>query len=126
MAKTLKDIAEKLNMSVSTISRVVNNYSYVNEETRKKVLEELSSVDYMPNQVARSLKIKSTKIIGIVVPDICERFFGQIIKGVDAIISDTGYSIILVDTNENKKKEEMYLDLLFQQRVDALIIATVD
>lgn len=126
MPKTLKEVARELNTSVSTISRVVNNKDNVNEETRKRVLEALKHCEYRPNQVARSLKVRSTMTIGIVVPDVCERFFGQIIKGVDAIVSKQGYSIILVDTNESKEKEEKYLDLLFQQRVDALVIATVD
>lgn len=126
MAKTLKEVAQELNTSVSTISRVVNNKTNVNEATRRRVLEALKHCDYTPNQVARSLKIKSTMTIGIVVPDVCERFFGQIIKGVDAIVSKQGFSIILVDTNESKEKEEQYLEMLFQQRVDALVIATVD
>lgn len=126
MPKTLKEVAKELNTSVSTISRVINKKDNVNEETRKKVLKALKNSDYIPNQVARSLKIKHTKIIGIVIPDVCERVFGQVIKGVDAIVSNEGYSIILVDTGENKEKEEKYLDMLFQQRVDALIIATID
>jgi LacI family transcriptional regulator len=126
MTKTLKEVAQELNTSVSTISRVVNNKKNVNEATRKRVLEALKHSDYTPNQVARSLKIKSTMTIGIVVPDVCERFFGQIIKGVDAIVSKHGFSIILVDTNESREKEEQYLEMLFQQRVDALVIATVD
>jgi DNA-binding LacI/PurR family transcriptional regulator len=126
MAKTLKEVASKLNTSVSTISRVINNKANVNEETRRRVLEALEHCDYTPNQVARSLKVQSTKIIGIIVPDICERFFGQIIKGIDEITSSKGYSIILFDSGESKEKEEKYLDMLFRQRVDALVIATVD
>ena len=126
MAKTLKEIADELKVSPSTISRVVNKKSYVNEETRKRVLEALKSNNYMPNLLARSLKIQLTKTIGIVIPDVCERFFGQIIKGVDEIVSKEGYSIILVDTNESKEKEEQYLDLLLQQRIAGLVIATVD
>ena len=125
MPKTLKEIALELNTSVSTVSRVVNNKDNVNEGTRARILKALKSLDYKPNQIARSLKNNSTSVIGIIIPDIRERFFCEIIRGVDTIVSEHGYSILLVDSNENAKKEEQYLDLLFQQRVDALIIATV-
>lgn len=122
---TLKDIAKELNMSVSTISRVVNNKEYVNPQTRKKVLEGLDKFDYVPNQVARSLKKQATKTIGILVPDISENFFSQIIKGIDDILGEFKYSIILADSNESAEKEEKYLKLLFQNRIDALVLATV-
>lgn len=125
-SSTLKEIAEKLNVSVSTVSRAVNQKTYVKEETRERVLKALEEYNYVPNEVARSLKMQSTKTIGIVVPDICETFFGMIIKGIDKVVSGDGYSIIVSDTNENKKNEEKYLNLLYQKRVDALVLATVD
>ncbi|WP_330654987.1 LacI family DNA-binding transcriptional regulator [Diplocloster agilis] len=125
-SSTLKEIAEKLNVSVSTVSRAVNQKEYVKEETRERVLRALEEYNYVPNEIARSLKMKSTKTIGIVVPDICETLFGMIIKGIDQAVSPKGYSIIVSDTNENKKNEEKYLNLLYQKRVDALVLATVD
>jgi LacI family transcriptional regulator len=125
LAHTLKDIAEKLDISISTVSRVVNNKEYVNPNTRKKVLEGLAKYNYVPNQVARSLKKQSTKTIGIVVPDISENFFAQIIKGIDEVLGKHKYSIILADSDESPKKEEKYLELLYQNRIDGLILATV-
>ena len=125
LEKTLKDIAKELNVSVSTISRVVNNKSYVSPKTRKMVLEGLAKYNYVPNQVARSLKKRSTETVGIVIPDISENFFAQIIKGIDEILGRKKYSIILADSNESSKKEEHYLRLLYQNRIDALVLATV-
>jgi LacI family transcriptional regulator len=125
MTRTLKDIAKELNLSVSTISRVVNNKVYVNPKTRKKVLDGLAKYNYVPNQIARSLKKQSTRTIGILVPDISENFFAQIIKGIDEILSKKEYSIILSDSNESSDKEEHYLNLLYQNRIDALVLATV-
>lgn len=125
-SSTLKDIAEKLNMSVATVSRAVNNKEYVKEETRQRVLEALEEYNYVPNEVARSLKLQSTKTIAVILPDICEAFFGEIIKGIDQIVSPKGYTIIVADTNENKENEEKYLALLQQKRIDALVFATVD
>ena len=125
MSATLKDVAEKLNISVSTVSRVVNNKSYVNPRTREKVLKALGELSYSPNQVARSLKNKSTNTVGIVVPDISEDFFSHVIKGIDYILSHNGYSIILCDTGEKTEKEELYLNLLIEKQIDGLILATV-
>ncbi len=125
MAQTLKDIADKLGLSVSTVSRVVNNKQYVNPATRAKVMAELEKGNYVPNQVARSLKKQATKTIGILVPDISENFFAQIIKGIDSVVGKYNYSIVLADSNESEEKEEKYLELLFQNRIDALVLATV-
>lgn len=125
-SSTLKDIADKLNLSVSTVSRAVNNKSYVKEETRKRVLKALEEYNYVPNEVARSLKLQSTKTIAVIIPDICESFFGEIIKGIDQVVSPKGYSIIVADTNENSENEKKYLEMFLQKRIDALVYATVD
>ncbi|MGI6141963.1 MAG: LacI family DNA-binding transcriptional regulator [Caldicoprobacterales bacterium] len=125
MARTLKDIASELNVSVSTVSRVVNNCDNVHPKTRKRVLEALKKYNYIPNQVARSLKKNYTETIGIIIPDISETFFAQIIKGIDEVLSNRNYSIILMDSNESPEKEEHYLKLMFQNRVDSLVLATV-
>jgi len=125
MNSTLKDIARELGVSVSTISRVVNNKTYVNPKTRKIVLEGLKKFNYMPNQVARSLKKQSTGTVGIVVPDISENFFTEIIKGIDEVLGKKDISIVLADSSESAQKETNYLKLLYQNRIDALILATV-
>ncbi|AYH40098.1 LacI family DNA-binding transcriptional regulator [Christensenella minuta] len=125
-SNTLKDIAKKLNVSVSTVSRAVNNKSYVKEETRQKVLQALKEYHYVPNEIARSLKSQSTKTIGVIIPDICEMFFGQIIKGIDEVVSPEGYTIIVSDSGESKTNEARDLEMLFQKRVDALVLATVE
>lgn len=124
MAKNLKDIAEELGLSISTISRVVNGKKYVSPKTSDMVKKALERNNYLPNQVARSLKVKATNTIGIIVPDIRD-YFANVIRGADAILSEAGYSIILADSNEDKEKEDMYIRLLHEKRVDGLILATV-
>lgn len=123
---TLKDVAQKLNISISTVSRVVNNKGYVKEETRERVMSCLKECHYVPNEIARSLKAQESMTIGVIVPDICEVFLSRIIKGIDLTVSRAGYMLIVADSNESKKVERRYLDNLFQKRVDALVIATVD
>lgn len=124
MAHNLKDIANEVGLSVSTISRVVNGKSYVAPATRKRVIKALREHKYAPNQIARSLKMQSTNTVGIIVPDIRD-YFANVIKGADAIFSEAGYSIILADSNESDKKEEQYLNLLYEKRIDGLVLATV-
>jgi DNA-binding LacI/PurR family transcriptional regulator len=123
---TLKDIAEKLNLSVATVSRAINNKEYVKEETRERVLQALKEYNYVPNEIARSLKLQSSKTVAVIVPDICETFFGKIIKGIERTIAHREYSIIVADTDEKKENEKRYLDMFFQKRIDALVFATVD
>lgn len=125
MSTTLKDIAAKLNISVSTISRVVNNKKYVKPETRELVLNAINEMSYTPNLVARSLKVKSTKSIGVVIPDISESFFANVIRGIDDILRVDGYNILLCDTREESQKEEIYLKLLLEKQIDGIILATV-
>ena len=122
---TLKDIADRLQLSVSTVSRVVNNKSYVNPKTRELVNKAIEEMGYTPNQIARSLKVKATRTIGVVVPDISEALFSNLIKGIDEVLSVNGYSIILCDTRENPAKEIQYLELLLEKQIDGVILATV-
>lgn len=123
---TLKDVAQKSNLSASTVSRVVNGKGYVKAETRARVLACLDACGYVPNEIARSLKAQASMTIGVIVPDICEVFLSRIIKGIDLTVSKAGYMLIVADSNENKQVERRYLDNLFQKRVDALVIASVD
>lgn len=124
MGSNLKDIAQELGLSVSTVSRAINNKGYVSQATKKRVQKAVEKHQYVPNQVARSLRTQATKTVGIIVPDIGE-YFAAVIKGADEVFSAHGYSIILVDSHENKEKEKEYLKLLYEKRIDGLLLATV-
>lgn len=122
---SLKTIAQELNLSISTVSRVVNGTGKISVATRKKVMKALEKHQYVPNQIARSLKTNETKTVGVIVPDIAD-YFATVIKGVDAVLASKEYSIILVDTNEQPEKEHHYMRLLYEKRIDGLLLATVD
>lgn len=124
MAYDLKTIAKITGYSVSTVSRVVNGKGRVSKETREKIMAIVNQYNYVPNQIARSLKSNATNTVGIIVPDIREYFY-KVIRAADAIFSKHGYSILLADSNEDPKKEEMYIKLMYEKRVDGLILATV-
>lgn len=125
-AGTLKDVANRLNLSVSTVSRVVNGKGYVKEETRQRVLACLEACNYVPNEVARSLQARETMTIGVVVPDLCETYFGRIIKEIDRVVAEAGYMLMVTDTGESRQQERRFLDSLYQKRVDALVLSSVD
>lgn len=121
----LQEIANKLGVSVSTVSRVVNNKGVVKESTRQEVLRALDEYGYSPNFLARSLKTNQTKMIGVIVPDITEALFGNIIKGINDVIDARGYSAVFCDSDEDDKKEKKYIRYLSDIRVDGLIVAMV-
>lgn len=123
MTVKLKDIAAYLNVSVSTISRVINNKDRVDEETRKRVQLALEKFQYRPNEIARSLKSQSIKAIGMIVPDISNYFFSTLIKGVESIAREHGYYVILCNSGEDKEREKEYTDFLYQRQVSGLVIA---
>ncbi|MBZ9609629.1 LacI family transcriptional regulator [Clostridium estertheticum] len=122
MTVTISDIAQKSKVSHATVSRVLNNSGYVKDETRKKVQKVIKDLNYTPSAIARSLSKSKTNTIGVIVPDINNLFFGEIIKGVTEIADEHNLNIILCDTDENKDKELKAINVLRQQRIQGLLI----
>jgi DNA-binding LacI/PurR family transcriptional regulator len=125
MSVKLVDIAKHLNISVSTVSRVLNGKDRVSDETREKVLKAIKEFNYKPNEIARSLRNRSSKTIGVIVPDISNEFFALLMKGAEAVSKDNGYLVILCNTDYDEAMEKEYLNMLAQKQVDGIIIATV-
>jgi LacI family transcriptional regulator len=119
---TLKDVAGRAGVSPKTVSNVVNNWPYVTEQTREKVLKEIKATGYRPSVLARSLVTGETRTIGVVITDISNPFFGQAIRGCEDGLNDAGYSIVLCDTDENLAKEQQYLNTLGGKGIDGLIL----
>ena len=127
MAKkvTIKDIARKADVSVATVSYVLNDNRYVSPELRSRVEEAIEELGYRPNLVARSLRQSRTKTIGLIVPDNSNPFFAEIAKGVEDAGFDAGYSVILCNSNAMPERELAYLEVLRSKQVDGIIfIAT--
>jgi len=120
----LKKIAEESGYSISTVSRVINGKGRISQATKDKIMKIAQEHSYVPNQIARSLKNSKTNTIGIIVPDIRDYFF-MVIKAADAVFSAAGYSILLADSNEDPEKEDAYIRLMYEKRVDGLVLATV-
>ena len=96
---TLKDLAGILGVSVSTVSKALNDSPEISESTRKKIKEVALSCNYVPNNVAQSLKSKSTKTIGVIIPSILIEFFNKVLYGIEAEATKRGYKIIICLSN---------------------------
>ena len=97
----MRDVARLAGVSVATVSAVINGSATVSEVRSKRVREAMEALDYYPDHVARSLKVGHTSVVGMVVPDITNIFFPEVIRGVEAAARERGYSVILCDCNED-------------------------
>lgn len=122
MGITISDIAKRSGVSLATVSRVLNNSGYVKESTRQKVLDAIRDTNYNPSAIARSLSKNQTNTIGVVVPDITNSYFGEIIKGISEVAGEHNLNIILYNTDDNLEKELKALDLLKGQRIQGVIM----
>lgn len=121
---TITEVAKSANVSISTVSRVLNKNYPVSDEVKERVLQAISELNYQPNAVARSLKKQKTNMIGVVVADISNPFFMQIAKGIESIVSPERYNLIFCSTDENPSKEHTLLRLISEKRVDGIILAS--
>ena len=118
---TMKDVAERARVSVATVSHVINETRFVSEELRQRVLQAIDEMDYQPDAVARSLRRKETRTIGLIVPDNSNPFFAEVARGIEDVGFEKGYSVILCNSDRNLEKELTYLDTLIAKRVDGII-----
>ena len=120
---TIKDIAKELNLSIATVSRVLNKKGYASSEVKEQVLAAARRMNYQPNGIARSLKKHQTKTIGVILPDISNPYFMKISKGIEDVVYKEGYHLLFSSGNDNPGKENEMLKVFFEKRVDAIIIA---
>lgn len=122
MSVTIKTIAEKAGVSKATVSYVINNKAGVGEETREKVLKIIDDLNYKPNSVARGLAGQSTEMIGLIIPDITDMFYADIIRGVELVANKLDYTINLCTTHGEEAKEKKMLEYFSSGRVDGIIL----
>ena len=119
---TIYDIAEKAGVSASTVSRVINNYPYVNKETRAKVLKVISESNYIKNDSARSLATQSTKMAGILIADVRTTHHTEGVYYVEHEFSKNGYSCLIYNTGTDPEQQAKYIHLLSQRKVEAVVL----
>jgi len=119
---TIKDIAKHAGVGLSTVSRAINNSGYVSEETKNKIEKAIVELNYIPNIFAKNLPTGGSNVVGVVIPDINNPFFGKIIKGIASVLDNANLYMILSDTDENIKKELKSLAMLRGQMIKGLLI----
>jgi LacI family transcriptional regulator len=123
MTTTIADVAAKARVSTATVSRVLAGVGRARPETQARVLEAARELDYRPSEVARSLKRRSTQTLGLIITDIENPYFPQLVRSVEDAARAAGFSVLLCNAADDPDREASYLDLLVDRRVDGLIIA---
>jgi len=123
MTATIADVAVKAGVSTATVSRVLAGVGRARPETRARVLDAARTLDYRPSEIARSLKRRSTQTLGLIITDIENPYFPQLVRSVEDASRAAGYTVLLCNAAEDPVREASYLDLLVDRRVDGLIIA---
>ncbi|MDC1379506.1 LacI family transcriptional regulator [Algibacter sp.] len=120
---TLKQLAKELNVSISTVSKALNNSEEIGEDTVRRVKELAKLYNYRPNKVALSLKNNKTRTIGVIIPNILNRFLAKVLFGIESEATRQGYNIITCISNESLQKEKESLQLLANGSVDGFILS---
>lgn len=121
---TIRDVAKKAGVSVATVSRALNEKGYVHQDTRKVIEEAIKELNYKPNEVARSLFNKKSRLIGLLLPDIRNPFFPEMARGAEDEAQKSGYRLIIGNADEKLEKEIDYIQTFEQNNVTGIISAT--
>lgn len=118
---TIKDIARALGISPSTVSRALKDHPDISPKTKKAVKELAESLHYEPNAIALSLRSRLTKTIGVIIPEIVHYFFSSVISGIEDVAYNSGYTVIICQSNEDYEKEVKTIQTLLSKRVDGVL-----
>lgn len=121
MSVTIYDVAREANVSMATVSRVVNGNPNVKPTTRKKVLATIEQLGYRPNAVARGLASKKTTTVGVIIPDISSMFISELARGIEDIATMYKYNVILSNSDQNKDKELQLINTMYEKQVDGIL-----
>ena len=122
MPVKIKDVAKKAGVSVTSVSRVLNGGKYVRDEIRERVLKTVEEMGYTPSSIARSLVLRKTNMIGVIIPDLTSSFHSTILSSIEEVASRNSYSILVSNIAEDIEKEKMYLNDFKQMRVSGIIV----
>jgi len=121
---TIKDVSRLAGVSVATVSAVINNRSGVSEKLTQQVRRAIAALDYQPDILARSLRMQRSHVLGIVVPQFASPFYAEVLRGVEDIATQQGYSILISNSRGNVDQERDQVSMLLSRRVDGVLLAT--
>lgn len=120
---TLKQIAKELNVSVSTVSKALNDSPEISDVTKLKIKEYAKLKNYKPNVIGLNLKNRKTKTIGVIIPNILNSFFAKVFSGIEKVADENGYNVIMCISNESLEKEMHILEMLSNGTIDGFIVS---
>jgi LacI family repressor for deo operon, udp, cdd, tsx, nupC, and nupG len=120
----IADVAKMANVSTATVSRVISNAGTVKQETADKVLEAINKLNYKPNMLARQLRRLETKTIIVIIPDITNTFFSNVLRGIESVATEYAYQVLLGDAQNIVERESSYLAVLGEKKADGVILLT--
>ncbi len=121
---TIKEVAQLANVSIATVSNVINETKHVSEDLKIQVLNAMKTLNYKPNDIAKSLKVNQSRLIGILISDISNNFISKVVKGIEITLNEEGYTVLLCSTDSDVEKEKRYMNVLMGKRIDGLIISS--
>ena len=123
---TIKDVAREAGVSISTVSRVINDSKPVTNEVKQRVLDVIKETGYVPNPLARSLVTKKSQLIGVIVPEVTDPFAAEILNGIEEISKMYNYDILLANTYSEKELEKKSINLLRAKQVEGRVMICWD
>ena len=120
----IKDVAKEAGVSVTTVSRVMNDRGYISEKTRKRVYDAMEKIGYHPNELAKNFFRQKTNIIGLILPDISISFYAEETKYIEEHLYKNGYKLMLCNAYNSKEREKEYINMLQRNKVDGIIIGS--
>lgn len=120
---TLKQIAENLGISITTVSKALKNYPDVSKKTKARVKDEAKKLNYKPNVFAVNLRTRRSRTVGLIIPEVVHHFFSTVVNGIIEYAEKKGYLVIILQSNESFKLEKRQIDLLISKRVDGIMIS---
>ena len=120
----IKDVAERSGVTVTTVSRVLNNRGYISDMTRQKVHKAMEELNYQPNEIARALLKRKSNLIGLIIPNVAHPFFAELTSYIEYYAHKNGYKILLCNANKDSKKEKDYIDMLKSNQVDGIVMGS--
>lgn len=123
---TIADVAKKTGLSITTISRALNNHPYVSEKTKKLIFDTMEEMDFHPNVVAQQLRGKSTKLIGVAISYITNPFFAYLVDAIEREAYERGFQVVVLQTLEDPKREMKFINMLRKKQLDGIIMTNTE
>ena len=119
---TMKDVAQKAQVSTATVSRALMNPDKVSQSTRNKVEQAALEVGYLPQSMGRNVKRNESRTILVIVPDICDPFFSEVIRGIEVTAAEQGYLVLIGDCAHQNQQEKTFLNLIITKQIDGMVL----